>query len=74
MVSAHNPKRLASEPPLPMYDITDRGHFADPDCSRLRAYAESRGGTVKDLGICMGTVIEGDVKIEELGGKEKDDL
>jgi sulfonate dioxygenase len=72
--AAHNPKRLTSDPPLPMYDITDRGHFADPGCSRLRAFVEARGGRVKDIGICVGTVIEGGVKLEDLGDEEKDDL
>ncbi len=57
-----------------MFDIVDRGHFADPDCSRLRAFVENREGRVKDLGICMGTVIEGDVKLEDLGEEEEDDL
>ena len=57
-----------------MYDIIDRGHFAHPDCARLRAFVENRGGKVKDLGICMGTVIEGDVRLEELGNEERDDL
>jgi sulfonate dioxygenase len=36
---------------------------------------QARGGTIKDLGICQGTVIEGgDVKLEELGDEERDDL
>jgi len=59
---------------LPIFDITDRGHRADPNCSRLRAFVEARGGKVKDIGIAMGTVIEGDAKLEDLGEEEKDDL
>ncbi|RSH82249.1 hypothetical protein EHS25_005959 [Saitozyma podzolica] len=70
----HNPPRTHSDPALPLYDITDRGHFADPDHARLRAFVEARGGKIKDLGICVGTVIEGDVKLEELGEAERDDL
>lgn len=57
-----------------MFDIVDRGHYADPECSRLRRFVEGRGGGVKDLGICVGTVIEGDVKLEDLGDEERDDL
>jgi len=57
-----------------MFDIVDRGHHADPECSRLRKLVEGRGGGVKDLGICVGTVIEGDVKLEDLGDEERDDL
>lgn len=71
---AHNPTRTRSDPPLGMFDITDRGHRADPNCSRLRAFVEARGGRVKDLGIAMGAVIEGDAKLEDLGEEEKDDL
>jgi hypothetical protein len=29
---------------------------------------------VTDLGICVGTVIEGDVKLAEFGQGERDDL
>lgn len=73
--TAHNPKRTQSDPPLPYFDITDRGHFADPNHARLRKWVAERGGTVKDLGICMGTVIEGgNVKLQDLGDAEKDDL
>jgi sulfonate dioxygenase len=57
-----------------MFDIIDRGHYADPSHARLRAFVEARGGRVKDLGICVGAVIEGDVKLEDLGEDEKDDL
>jgi hypothetical protein len=71
---AHNPTRTQSDPPLPMFDIVDRGHRADPDCARLRAFVEARGGKVKDLGISSGAVVEGNVKLEELGEEEKDDL
>lgn len=74
-LSAHNPKRTRADPALPMFDITDRGHFADPNCARLRKYVESRGGTIRELGICVGTVIEGEnVKLGELNDDEKDDL
>lgn len=73
-MEAFNPKRTASEPPLGLYDITDRGHFADPHYARLRKFVEERGGKIKDLGICVGTVIEGDVKMEDLGTDERDDL
>jgi sulfonate dioxygenase len=59
---AHNPPRTHSDPALPLYDITDRGHFADPDHARLRAFVEARGGKIKD------------VKLEELGEAERDDL
>jgi hypothetical protein len=71
---AYNPVRERSDPALPMFDITDRGHFADPNHARLRAFAEARGGRVKDLGICVGAVVEGDVKLEDLGEAERDDL
>lgn len=55
--------------------MTDRGFFADPNHARLRTWVQARGGTIKDLGICQGTVIEGpNVKLEELGNEEKDDL
>jgi sulfonate dioxygenase len=74
LYTAHNPLRTQSEPPLPLFDITDRGLFADPQHSRLRAFVEARGGKIKDLGICVGTVIEGDVKLEELREGERDDL
>ena len=74
LMIAHNPVRTESDPVLPMFDITDRGHRADPNCSRLRAFVEARGGKVKDIGIAMGTVIEGDAKLEDLGEEEKDDL
>ena len=57
-----------------MTDITERGHFADPNCSRLRAYVEKRAGKIQDLGVCLGTAIEGDVKLEDLGEAERDDL
>ncbi|ORX38373.1 hypothetical protein BD324DRAFT_620609 [Kockovaella imperatae] len=69
----HNPVRTHSEPPLELQNITDRGHFADPGHSRLRAWVKSSGGTIKDLGICVGTVIHG-VKMEEMGPEERDDL
>lgn len=72
---AHNPTRTHSEPPLTVQEITDRGFFADPGHARLRAWVKARGGTIKDLGICMGAVIEGEnIKMEELGDDEKDDL
>ena len=72
---AFNPTRTHSEAPLELQDITDRGHFADPSHSRLRAWVQARGGHIKDLGICVGTVIEGpEVRMEELGPEEKDDL
>lgn len=71
---AHNPVRTESDPVLPMFDITDRGHRADPNCARLRSFVEARGGKVKDIGIAMGAVIEGDAKLEDLGEEEKDDL
>lgn len=75
LTPAHNPTRTHSDPPLPLFDIVDRGHRADPDCARLRAFVEARGGKVKDLGISSGAVIEGgNVKLEELGEAEKDDL
>ncbi|ORY35501.1 hypothetical protein BCR39DRAFT_567766 [Naematelia encephala] len=70
----HNPRRSHPDPPLPYYDITDRGHFADPDHSRLRAAVEAKGGRIKDLGICVGTVVEGDVKLEDLSQEARDDL
>jgi sulfonate dioxygenase len=57
-----------------MFDITDRGHYADKNHSRLRRFVEARGGRVKDIGICVGTVVEGDVKLEDLGDEERDDL
>lgn len=74
-VTAHNPVRTQSDPPLPLFEIKDRGHYADPNVSRLRAFVERRGGTITDLGICQGTVIEGgNVKLGELNAEEKDDL
>ncbi|WVQ80176.1 hypothetical protein IAT38_002281 [Cryptococcus sp. DSM 104549] len=69
-----NPTRTHSDPPLPYYDIKDRGHFADPNAARLRAFVEARGGKVKDQLVAIGTVIEGDVKLEDLGEAERDDL
>jgi sulfonate dioxygenase len=72
-LTAHNPARTTSDPPLPLFDITDRGHYADPSHSRLRAFAERHGGRVKDIGVAVGTLVEG-VKLEELGQEEKDDL
>ena len=60
---------------MTVQEITDRGFFADPGHARLRAWVKARGGTIKDLGICMGAVIEGEnIKMEELGDDEKDDL
>nr|KIR88806.1 alpha-ketoglutarate catabolism dioxygenase [Cryptococcus tetragattii IND107] len=70
----HNPPRTQSDPPLPFYDIEDRGHRAHPNAARLRAFVEARGGKVKDILVAIGTVIEGDVKLADLGEAEKDDL
>ncbi|RXK42322.1 alpha-ketoglutarate catabolism dioxygenase [Tremella mesenterica] len=70
----YNPTRDKSDPPLPYFDITDRGHFADPACSRLNAAVKKAGGKIKDLGICVGSVVEGDIKLEDLTSEEKDDL
>lgn len=72
--TAHNPPRTQSDPPLPFYDIEDRGHRAHPNAARLRAFVEARGGKVKDILVTIGTVIEGDVKLADLGEAEKDDL
>ena len=73
--AAHNPVRTVSDPPLEIQEITDRGFFADPDHARLRAWVKERGGIIKDLGICVGTMIQGEkIKMEELGDAEKDDL
>ena len=73
--AAFNPTRTHSGPPLELQDIIDRGHFAEPSHSRLQAWVQARGGHIKDLGICVGTVIEGpEVRMEELGPEEKDDL
>ena len=74
LTSAYNPKRTQSDPPLPLFDITDRGHFADPDLKRLKAEVEAAGGRIKDLGICMGSVVEGNVKLEDLSYEARDDL
>ncbi|KAK4685414.1 sulfonate dioxygenase, partial [Tremellales sp. Uapishka_1] len=70
----HNPKRTESEPPLTPTEITDKGFSADRTFSRLRAFVEARGGRIRDIGVAVGTVIEGDVKMEELGDGERDDL
>nr|ODN94406.1 alpha-ketoglutarate catabolism dioxygenase [Cryptococcus depauperatus CBS 7855] len=71
----YNPPRSESDPPLPFYNIEDRGHHADPNAARLRTFVEARGGKVKDLLVAIGTVIEGDnVKLEDLGQDERDDL
>ncbi|OCF57547.1 alpha-ketoglutarate catabolism dioxygenase [Kwoniella mangroviensis CBS 10435] len=70
----HNPDRTESDPPLPHFDIQDRGLKAHPNAARLRAFVEARGGKVRDQLVAVGTVIEGDIKLEELGEEEKDDL
>ncbi len=72
--AAHNPVRTASDPPLGLFDIDDRGHHADPNHARLRAFVKRAGGKIVDLGIAIGTAIDGPVKLEELGPDEKDDL
>lgn len=75
ILTAHNPVRTEVGPPLPYYDITDRGHYADPNVSRLRAFVEARGGRIRELGIAIGAMIEGgDVQINQLGQEERDDL
>ncbi|WWD19163.1 hypothetical protein CI109_103621 [Kwoniella shandongensis] len=70
----HNPPRDKSDPPLPLFDIKDRGHYAAPNAARLRKFVEDRGGKVRDLLIAVGSVIEGDVKLQDLGQDERDDL
>ncbi|ODN90816.1 alpha-ketoglutarate catabolism dioxygenase [Cryptococcus wingfieldii CBS 7118] len=69
-----NPTRTKSDPPLELQEFSDRGLKADPNAARLRAFVQARGGKVKDQLIAIGTVIEGDIKLEELGEAERDDL
>ncbi|WVQ95045.1 hypothetical protein IAU59_002137 [Kwoniella sp. CBS 9459] len=70
----HNPPREKSDPVLPTFDIADRGLRAHPNAARLRAFVEARGGKIKDMLVAIGSYIEGDVKLEDLGEEEKDDL
>ncbi|OCF31548.1 alpha-ketoglutarate catabolism dioxygenase [Kwoniella heveanensis BCC8398] len=70
----HNPPREKSDPELPIFDIVDRGLRAHPNAARLRAFVEARGGKIKDMLVAIGSYIEGDVKLEDLGEEEKDDL